>query len=378
MLEKPIKKIALHDLQSLVGAVRESRTLEYKRQMPAATRDEKVDFLAAVSAFANTTGGDLVIGIEAINGVASAIPGTAISDIDAELLRLSNLLRDSIEPRLPAIDIHTVECGPGRHVLILRVRRSWIAPHRVLVDNKFYGRNAAGKYPLDVSELRTAFTLSDSIANRMQQFRVDRVMKVAAGETPLPLASQAAMIIHVIPLSAFADRQNIDVVGLTQSGHVMPLPPSRQNQGNNFSVNLDGLLTFTNAPKEPAHAYAQVFRSGAVEGVEALPTDENTGKPYLAGGKIEMLVAATVQNYLTYLASLAFPPPAFVFLSLCGIRGAHLRHRGDGIGAYYSAGPLREETILMPEVMIADLAQDVPTALGPIFNVLWNAFGLMR
>jgi hypothetical protein len=328
--------------------------------------------------FANTTGGDLMLGVQAATGVATAIPGIAASDIDAELLRLSNILRDSIEPRLRSVDIHPVECGSGRYVLIFRVRRSWIAPHRVLIDNKFYGRNAAGKYPLDVSELRTAFTLSDSIANRMQQFRLDRVMKVAAGETPLPLTSQAAMIIHVVPLSAFADRQNMDVVGLTQNGHVMPLPPSRQNQGNNHMVNLDGLVTFTSAPKQPVHAYAQAFRSGVVEGVEALPTDEKTGKPYLAGGNIEMLITSTAQNYLNYLASLGLPPPAFVFLSFCGIRGAHLRHRGDGMGPYYSAGPLREETILMPEVMIADLTQDVSGTLRPILNILWNAFGLMR
>lgn len=346
--------------------------------MARALCSTRVPFLAAVSAFANTSGGDLLIGIEATDGVASAIPGIVIPDVDAELLRLSNMLKDSIEPRLPSVEIHAVECGTGLYVLVVRAQRSWLAPHRVTIDNKFYGRNAAGKYPLDVSELRTAFTLSDSISKRMLQFRVDRVLKVAAGETPLPLSTQAVMIIHVIPLSAFADRQNIDVVGLTHSGHWMPLPPSRHNQGNNSSVNLDGLLTFTNAPGEPAHAYAQVFRSGAVEGVEAIPSDGKTGTPYLAGGNIETRISTTVQNYLNYLTSIELPPPTFVFLSFCGMRGANLRHRGDGAGGYYNAGPLREETILIPEVMIGDLTQDISIALRPIFNVLWNAFGLMR
>jgi predicted HTH transcriptional regulator len=106
MLQKPIKNITLQDLETLIGTMRESRTLEYKQYMPAGTRDEKMDFLPAVSAFANTTGGDLMIGVQAANGVATAIPGIAASDIDAALLRLSNILRDSIEPRLPSVDIH--------------------------------------------------------------------------------------------------------------------------------------------------------------------------------------------------------------------------------------------------------------------------------
>jgi hypothetical protein len=377
MLDKPIKHVTLQDLQALLATRRESKTLEYKQAMPAGNRDEKVAFLAAVSAFANTSGGDLLIGIEATDGVASGIPGIAVPDVDAELLRLSNMLKDSIEPRLPSFDIHPVECGSGSHVLIVRAQRSWLAPHRVTIDNKFYGRNAAGKYPLDVSELRTAFTLSDSIANRMLQFRVDRVLKVAAGETPLPLDAQAAMIIHVIPLAAFAVRQNIDVVGLTRGGNWMPLPPSRHSQGNNSSVNLDGLLTYTDDPGEPAHAYAQVFRSGAVEGVTALRSDEKSGKPYLAAEHIEKLISDTVHNYLNYLTSLELPPPAFVFLSFCGMHGANLRHRRDD-GFYYNSRPLREETILIPELMIPDLSQDIAGALRPIFNVLWNAFGLMR
>jgi hypothetical protein len=44
--------------------------------------------------------------------------------------------------------------------------RSWIAPHRVKANDKFYGRNSKGKYPLDVSELRTAFMLSEQLTEK--------------------------------------------------------------------------------------------------------------------------------------------------------------------------------------------------------------------
>ena len=59
--------------QRLVEAVtngrEESQTLEYKRSMPFGTWEERLKVLKAVSAFANTFGGDLVIGVDAADGL---------------------------------------------------------------------------------------------------------------------------------------------------------------------------------------------------------------------------------------------------------------------------------------------------------------------
>src|ERR1700739_2874292 len=92
MIARPIHQITLDDLNALVGIARESKTLEFKREMPAKKADEVIKFLAAVSSLANSGGGDLVIGIEARAGPATAIPGVAFPDVDAEKLRLSQLL----------------------------------------------------------------------------------------------------------------------------------------------------------------------------------------------------------------------------------------------------------------------------------------------
>jgi hypothetical protein len=53
----------------------------------------------------------------------------------------------------------------------VRAHRSWLAPHRVVTNDKLYGRNSAGKYPLDVSESRTAFVLADSVPDLIRNFR---------------------------------------------------------------------------------------------------------------------------------------------------------------------------------------------------------------
>jgi hypothetical protein len=59
--ELPIERIDAALLDSLVrDGVEERRRLEYKRALPGGTDDEKKEFLADTSSFANAAGGDLI------------------------------------------------------------------------------------------------------------------------------------------------------------------------------------------------------------------------------------------------------------------------------------------------------------------------------
>jgi len=105
-LEKPIKQITEDDLQSLIAnEVREGKTIEYKAALPDASRECKKEFLADVSSFANASGGHLIYGISEENGVPVDLCGLSNINPDAEILRLENMIRDNIEPRIAGIDI---------------------------------------------------------------------------------------------------------------------------------------------------------------------------------------------------------------------------------------------------------------------------------
>jgi hypothetical protein len=183
------------------------------------------------------------------------------------------------------------------------------------------------------------------------------------------------MVIHVVPLSTFASGTTLDIVQLVARGHVMPLPPSRMFHSNNYAPNLDGFVTFTNQPNEPAHAYAQLFRTGAVEGLELLGADERTKKPYLSGPMFENTAVSAIRNYVTFIQSIDLGFPVFVFLSFCGMTNCTFRTRTEyGIG-YYDAGPLRQDVMALPEATLDSDATDVPTAMKLSFNTVWNAFG---
>jgi len=135
MIPKPISEIRLADLEGLIGIARESKTLEFKAEMPRKAESELVPFIAGVSSLANTAGGDFVLSVVAREGVAVAVPGFAIASLDAEKLRLEQALANGLEPRLPHIDIASIECAAGNYVLVVRVPRSWVGPHRVKANS---------------------------------------------------------------------------------------------------------------------------------------------------------------------------------------------------------------------------------------------------
>jgi predicted HTH transcriptional regulator len=80
--------ITREDLQALVdNGVREQRRIEFKLSV-GGSDDDKREFLGDVSSFANASGGDLLVGVDAEDGVATRLAGIPNADVDGEILRL--------------------------------------------------------------------------------------------------------------------------------------------------------------------------------------------------------------------------------------------------------------------------------------------------
>jgi hypothetical protein len=369
MIPKAIHDIGRDDLQDLIGGpVAEGKTIEYKREMPGKGDSEAVPFLASVSSFANTSGGDLLIGVEAVDGIATALPGVELASPDQEKLRLEQLMATGLEPRLPRVDVHPVEVVEGRYVLVVRAPRSWVAPHRVRKNDKFYGRNSAGNYPLDVGELRTAFTLSETVAERMRNFRVQRIIRISGRDTAVPLDDGGCVVLHVLPLAAFTERQGLDLSDYYSRKKIIGL--MYVQSGYSVLINLDGVVTFEGGHDERSRTYTQLFRTGAVEAVEVFSRANQ--QIYLPA--LEQQLGDAVASHADALDGLGVEPPLFVFLSFVGVRGFQLYlpnavwHRG--------APSLRDDSLLLPEIVIEQKEFEPHRVLRPLFDMVWNAFGL--
>ncbi len=164
------------DLQALVdNSVLECKTIEYKQALPSNSDSDKKEFLADVSSFANASGGDLIFGItsDKKTGTPKSLEGLSIENSDQEILRLENMIRGGIEPRIPSVTTKPIKLSNSKFALVIRIPKSWISPHRVILGghDKFYSRSSNGKYPLDVGELRIAFNLSETVTERIRNFR---------------------------------------------------------------------------------------------------------------------------------------------------------------------------------------------------------------
>lgn len=96
----------------------EGKTLEYKRDLSSPTK-----LLRSIVAFANSAGGQLVVGIADDGSVAG------VGDPLAEEERLASLIADRISPQLvPAIDLVTLA---GLTVLVVEVPLSTRRPHYI-------------------------------------------------------------------------------------------------------------------------------------------------------------------------------------------------------------------------------------------------------
>ncbi|PWB52148.1 MAG: hypothetical protein C3F06_09015 [Candidatus Methanoperedenaceae archaeon] len=124
-----------------------------------------------MSSFANAAGGYLIYGMRENSGIASEVCGLENVNADAEIRRLENIIRDGIKPRIPGVSL-------------------W----------------------------------EETTTERIRNFRIERLSKIAAGETPVRLSPAPKIILHIIPFGAFNPASRFDVSSLANDvGKLQPI-----------------------------------------------------------------------------------------------------------------------------------------------------------
>jgi hypothetical protein len=374
---KPFDQLNEADfLELMENKIPESKVLDYKVDLKFGDRDKR-EFLADISAFANTAGGYLLIGIAEESGIPSDLPGIALDNPDAEMLKLISLIRDCTEPRIPGVTINPVRLQNSRYILAIHIPKSWAAPHVVSIDKhwRFYARHSGGKYQLDVPELRQAFLMSESLAEKIRRFHIERVGLVISGETPTNLMSGPRFIFHIVPVDSFGPGQQVDMSMLEEKGiHFMPLGAS----GYNHRYNLDGYLTCDeekNGETSETLAYTQLFRNGIIESVcvDKEWFDERDKAIPIAYYEEQML--RFLSSSLKSLKALEVEPPYSLMVTITGVkhRSLHLG-RSQMRRNYY----IDRDVLQLPDVLIQDKDLTAGKIMRPIFDAIWNAGGLAR
>lgn len=370
ILPKDISAATEAHIRTLVEArVPEGAYIEFKRTLPQLDSSGRHEFLADVSAFAISSGGDLIYGLdEDGEGRASGMLVQA-GNPDEEARRFQDVLMNGIEPRIPGLQVHPIRIDDG-FVLVVRVPQSWAGPHRVKSNQHFFIRENGRKRQLDVPEIRGLFLRSDHQAQRVRDFRTERLGKLMAGEGPHPLVPGALLVGHFVPTQAALGTVQVDPIPYMRDRCLpvlsVTIPGAR--------VNADGALVVRNPNERGTYGYSQLFRNGYFETVKVLE--------YSQDRRATLGSLAYEEQFITLLTSLrneyqhlGIGLEMTCMLSIISAENVEL-----GIDRFWNSlddhqGYFDRRVLVLPDVL---LPSELPPeqALRPVFDLVWQSAGL--
>lgn len=381
-----IRDVTQPDLERLVAdQAQEGPHLDFKRDLPTNwDNSAKNEFVADVSAFANAGGGDLVFGVEEDGDARASALVPQVVNQDQEVRRIQDFLLHSIEPRIPGAQVHAVEVSTGGgsgHAIIVRVPQSWVGPHRVRTNQHFYLREGARKRQLDVPEIRGLFLRSESQAQRVRDFRTERISRILTGDGAPTLLPGAILVMHLIPSEAALGLMQVDPLTFLPSERAGAhyLPVLDRNGGGSPRINLDGALFLRHSSDDAgAPGYSLLFRNGFFEATQVLDSPnraDDHGRFNLPSRAYEDVCIRLVEAFRAELAHLNAGAEMAALVSLLHANRVRVGLPAEHFGV--RDGLFDRQHVVLPDVLLqADVSPE--QALKPVFDLMMQACGLPR
>lgn len=346
--------------------------IEYKREVPRGDNHGRHEFAADVSAMGNSGGGDFIYGMDQdADGCAAAVL-PFVGNADQEALRMLDVLANSIEPRLPGLQVHPVAVEGGS-AFVVRVPQSWAGPHRVKTNQHFFIREGARKRQLDIPEIRGLFLRTESQAQKVRDFRSDRLGALLSGQAPERLVPGAIQVLHLIPTQAAFGLMGVDPVRYMNG----PMLPVVGAGGGEPRINVDGALAVRNVNEQGTHGYSQFFRNGYFETVKIETWVGAEQQATLGSIVYEQQIIQLVIAFRNELLALGYSTEMTAMWSLLRADRTELGMNRARFGLEPHMGRFDRQNLLIPDVLLRS-DQPVEQALRPLFDHVWQSAGFAR
>ena len=377
LLGKPVKDFTPQDIDQLIEAkVAESKLLDYKETLPGRGDDDKREFLADTSSFANAAGGVIVFGVEeerdvnnSKTGLPKCIKPLQGSPAAAEAMRLEQIVRSGLEPQFGGVEFKAVEMQGG-FVLLMGIEGSIASPHRVTYrnDSRFWTRGNSGKAQMSIQELRRAFMQKHEWQKEVEDFRHERLLKIYRGDIIPGLWSSCSLVLHAFPLGRLDTMRSAQEVKKAAG-------PFRDGIYRELSTtfNLDGFLMFQELVRK--NIYIQFFRNGAMElyRSDLLRSDERAEDRVVRGQYLEHIVMEATQLYIETMENLDMGPPIVICLSLSGTKGVPIFY--SEMTKPQGRNGFDRSEILVPGCVIESHEVPLEQSLKYPIDIIWQAAG---
>ena len=276
-----------------------------------------------------------------------------------------------MDPRLIGVRLRWVPLASGTSVLVIRVAAGVTAPHRIVYRNsgKFFARNSAGKYEMDVHELRHAFTEAENVPRRFRQLHAEAIERAQGVDMPFAISPDPTAVASIMPLSLFREDREIPV---TFKEAILP------HGGGNYSYfdTIEGVLTHTPIDRE----------TGTVRSIVVTHRTGRTDSAWTIGGIREVRLGVSVryvyaptfeQGLLDAAIStqarfreFGIEGPWIILVSAYGVKGFQMP-----TGDHYATKPAFRDQALLGELRVDHIDEN---AILPILKRFWLLFGEHR
>lgn len=380
MIPKAITQLQPEDFDRLVAnRVQEGNQLDFKQALVGGTDADKKKFAVDVCAFANTRGGDIVLGVREARGVAIEVVPLAM-DPDEETLRLQNMIADSFDPRIVGVQIAPVAYGAG-HVLVVRVPQSVQGLHRSKLDQHFHIRESRSNRHLDVASLITRVDMLRGQRDRREEFLAQRYAAVLINRTPVALRPGPKVMVHVFQAHAAFGMDILDVAPAATAG-AMPIPTLVQG-GADFRMTFEGPMHHTPINDGMTRAITLVHHTGVIEGAWKV-ADPREGRTEVVAETVEAQVLSFVRALIERTRGLlTLDVPLVVRVALVGAEGAVVVTSNRELRRHFEEdaplSPIDRTALQLPDVLVDDWPiADLAELFRPAFDRLWQASGFLR
>jgi hypothetical protein len=234
---------------------------------------------------------------------------------------------------------------------------------------------------LDVTEIRSAFALSESLPEKVRRFRDERIARIVAEETPVPLRPFPKTVLHLLPVGSLDPTTRIDTTPLQDQ--VNELSPMNAMGGWRNRHNLEGFMTYSQVDNSTYQStYLQIFRNGAIEAVESVMIQDKHrlqvgSPPVISTTAFEYEVIKSLTKFVKLEDRLGMDPPIFIILSLIGVKGFGIFPPRNWFSEP-SNYVIDRDMLLLPESILQGFGEQSDKLLQPAFDALWQCAGYKR
>lgn len=364
--------------------VLEDHTLDYKLELKLEDRDARSELLKDIVAFANASGGTLLFGVKEGAGEQQGLivdfPGLVLAP-DAVQRTLDNLLRDSIDERIPSVLHRAVSRADGKYYYLIRVAPSPLAPHMVTLGvhrAKFFLRGNTTNDPMNARQIKEVAMKASSAAERANAFASDRSdALIAAGSRRIALDAEAGpfptsqAILHAIPL--FPRRSGWEFANDAIRERLGQVPAFGSNERYDAQrLSQEGL-----ASEYSGVRHVKFLRNGAVEfqRFDVMRREARQNNHGVAAWEIEQSTIDALDECACLSRDGLLPMPVLISLTISGTNGSRLLPNPHASGNQRQIG---EDVVRVTPILVTAWGPATDSDIRSLFDEMYQAWGFAR